>query len=307
MESSSIQLSPASSFIGSSYCSPSASPTNCESIEWRDEPRGKESLVGNTGIWAYFSVPEMEVKSDSAVVLITDAFGWKLPTFRLIADHIANRTHSLVVIPDLLEGGLYSTAPHLINPPSSKHKHPVKYIASLVSSTYTFAKAIPSLVATLTKFPESKALSLIDDVFFSLISDYGISSHRIGVQGYGWGGNLAVQLAGRHKSLSDVPHVRCISISDPTHISGLPAVRSVKVPSLWCCSTQDHAAFPVGFREAIEKVMREKGWGLDEAEFWVAGKGCGVGFASRGFWGGSTARGADEAVDRAVEFFERWL
>ncbi|KAJ3164409.1 hypothetical protein HK101_000436, partial [Irineochytrium annulatum] len=93
-----------------------------EAVAWSDgRPRGKEMSIGESGVRGYFAIPRGWKKggTHAAVVIVTDAFGWKLKTFRIIADTIARNAGVMVVIPDLLEGGLYLTSPQLIDPPES--------------------------------------------------------------------------------------------------------------------------------------------------------------------------------------------
>ncbi|KAI8851395.1 hypothetical protein BC829DRAFT_441563 [Chytridium lagenaria] len=267
-----------------------------EAVAWNSEPVGTERVFGSLGVWAYEACPKES--THRAIVLITDAFGWKLPTFRLIADALSKQTNALVIIPDLLSGGLYPTSPHLIAPPPKPTKSATLFtsVTSFISQTITYAISMPQLASMLSRFPESLVLPVLDDILVSLVRDHGISPNHIGVQAYGWGGNLAVQLGGRYPPTksSDPPRISCFSVSDPSHIPGLVDIRKLKVPSLWCYLDVDHAGFSRAFREATEKALKEKNLG-EFVGFWNADVGevedLPVGFASRDIGGTRVGEG----------------
>ncbi|KAJ3104379.1 hypothetical protein HDU96_008946 [Phlyctochytrium bullatum] len=310
---------------------PTTHQTNFRAVLWTGTPTGEERNVGRTSVMAYFAAP-LSGKTDRAIILLTDAFGWKLPTFRLIADELAHRTHSLVIIPDLLEGGLYLTSPQLIAPPPPKPPQPPSLFTTFttfVSQSLSYASTLPNLANVLTRFTESTVLPILDRILCSLVADHGIDPNRIGVQGYGWGGNLAIALGGRYNpselpavtapstgapTTTPPPRIACFSVADPTHLTGIFSIRKLKVPSLWCVTSQDHSGFPLAFRVAAERTL------MVEKKTAPGGAGSGTafvvfdemppGFASRGHWGQEPrgiAEAADEALERACEFFREML
>ncbi|KAJ3094142.1 hypothetical protein HDU97_008456 [Phlyctochytrium planicorne] len=305
-------LSPTSPEYGGEASSLIPSPLPpFESIDWNAHPKGLEDLIESTDIKAYFAQPDIPGHVNKAIILITDAFGWKLPTFRLIADTIAKRTQALVLIPDLIEGGLYPTSPQLISPPKPPPPNQtyLSQFSTFLSTTLSYASTIPSVATFMTKFSDDSILQKIDTILLSLVQNFHIDPLKIGVQGYGWGGNISLRLGGRYPpspssppSPTNPPRIACFSISDPTNISGVFLMRKIKVNSLWCLSRTEHSAFPLAFREATEKTLREKGKEVESGFAWF--DGVPFGYASRGHWGDKDmVRAADESLGRACEFF----
>jgi dienelactone hydrolase len=56
------------------------------------------------GLPTYVARPEPGVEPKAVVVIIPDAFGWKLKNTRALADNYARRAELLVYLPDFMNG-----------------------------------------------------------------------------------------------------------------------------------------------------------------------------------------------------------
>lgn len=69
---------------------------NCKKgFKWDGQTTGKEATLNKAK--AYVTGDS----KDSAILIITDIFGWTLPNVRVLADHYAKETNSTVYIPDM--------------------------------------------------------------------------------------------------------------------------------------------------------------------------------------------------------------
>jgi hypothetical protein len=74
-----------------------ANPNTCclRGFKWDTEPVGSESVVGNQK--CYVTGPKSEV----AIMIIHDLFGWTFGNTRLLADSYAVEVGATVYVPDL--------------------------------------------------------------------------------------------------------------------------------------------------------------------------------------------------------------
>lgn len=69
---------------------------NCKAgYQWNGKASGTESKIGKND--AYITGDS----KDSAILIITDIFGWTLPNIRILADHYAKESKATVYVPDL--------------------------------------------------------------------------------------------------------------------------------------------------------------------------------------------------------------
>ena len=65
-------------------------------------PRGREEII--YGLPTYVTFPDPGVQPLGTVVIISDAFGWKLLNTRALADVYAQRVPCIVYVPDFMNG-----------------------------------------------------------------------------------------------------------------------------------------------------------------------------------------------------------
>ena len=69
---------------------------NCKSgFKWDGKPTGSESTLDDAK--AYVTGDS----KDTAILIVTDIFGWTLPNIRLLADHYAKEANATVYVPDM--------------------------------------------------------------------------------------------------------------------------------------------------------------------------------------------------------------
>lgn len=78
--------------------------TNCFTGTLRGDvvPRGREEII--YGLPTYVTFPDPGVQPLGTVVIIPDAFGWKLLNTRALADVYAQRVPCIVYVPDVMNG-----------------------------------------------------------------------------------------------------------------------------------------------------------------------------------------------------------
>lgn len=78
-------------------------------------PRGREEII--YGLPTYVTFPDPGVQPLGTVVIISDAFGWKLLNTRALADVYAQRVPCIVYVPDFMNG-LSFASPHSLQSPN---------------------------------------------------------------------------------------------------------------------------------------------------------------------------------------------
>lgn len=68
-------------------------------------PQGHEEVVH--GLETYVAIPELGTAPLGTVIIIPDAFGWKLRNMRVLADAYARNVPCVVYIPDVMAGGFF--------------------------------------------------------------------------------------------------------------------------------------------------------------------------------------------------------
>jgi dienelactone hydrolase len=66
------------------------------------EPKGKEEKIH--GRDCYVAKPGGDIAPKGIIVIVPDAFGWKLVNIRLLADTYASHGGYLVYLPDFMDG-----------------------------------------------------------------------------------------------------------------------------------------------------------------------------------------------------------
>eukprot|EP00842_Homolaphlyctis_polyrhiza_P000104 jgi/Hompol1/1094/HPOL_005533-RA len=69
---------------------------------WNGTPHGSETALGSVA--AYVALPAATKRSNTAIIIIHDIFGWQLVNNRLIADRLAALSGIPVYLPDFFNG-----------------------------------------------------------------------------------------------------------------------------------------------------------------------------------------------------------
>ena len=64
-------------------------------FRWNAPPAGKEGKIGDSNTYIAGD------NNDTAVIIITDLYGWKFSNIRLLADHYAEEADVTAFVPDL--------------------------------------------------------------------------------------------------------------------------------------------------------------------------------------------------------------
>lgn len=149
-------------------------------------PRGRVEVIDK--IPCYSTKPKQgTVKHPHiAIILATDVFGFKIPNARLIADSYAEEGGVLVVVPDLFEG---KEPPADLLDSINALSQPV----SIFTKIYGILRIIWYLVPFMLRVAPSDGVNRIERVVHYLKTNRDIS--RVAVQGYCWGGRIAIHLA----------------------------------------------------------------------------------------------------------------
>eukprot|EP00884_Botryococcus_braunii_P006000 jgi/Botrbrau1/15400/Bobra.43_2s0026.1 len=189
-----------------------------EGIRWDGTPTGKEVVIA--GLDAYVNKP-VSGPVESALVLISDIFGWKANNARLYVDKLASEGY-YVVLPDVLHGKALE-------------------LGSFDRSTFG---------EWLAQFPREKVFADCLKVVEELKAKHGIK--QVGVEGFCWGGLYAVLLAGTQAvSGAVVAHPSFVTKED---------VEAIQQPTLFLAPAND-SQFPDDFRDEVDQIMRARGLG----------------------------------------------
>ena len=123
----------------------------------KEIPNGKETVLH--GLPTY--VAESEGDSKGIIVFISDAFGWKMPNNRVLADRYAEKGSYTVYLPDFMNGINISVLSHvsesmltlMLGNAASPTMMALMHHAMAPASTITNIFVIPFLVARILFYP----------------------------------------------------------------------------------------------------------------------------------------------------------
>jgi len=244
-----------------------------------DKPSGEDSVLG--GVNSYVAKPKKS--THSAIVIATDAFGYALPNVRLIADKMAEGGF-LVVVPDIFNGNAV----------------PADILQIFESENdLKAAMELPEVKTALGDFRTKHGdvapkVSILEEVIKELREKHGIV--KVGVQGYCYGGKIAVLLAGKSDKI-DV-----FATAHPSRLSE-EELNAIQKPGLFCCAEIDQT-FTQDVRKQAEEILNKKGVPNKFVDY----KGMIHGFAIRGDSKvENIASSAKDALQQSVSFFKQYL
>jgi len=251
---------------------------NCFSGSIASEtPTGEDTVIG--GVNAYIAKPKKA--THSAIVIATDALGYTLPNVRLIADKMAEGGF-LVVVPDLFNG-----TPMPANILTYMDTNPTEFYEQ------------PQVKTAIGVFFEKHGdvtpkVAIMEAVIKELKEKHGIS--KVGIQGYCYGGKMAVLLAGKPDKVDvfAIAHPSLVSVED---------LNAIQKPGLFCCAEIDQT-FTQDLRNQAEEILNKKGIPNKFVDY----KGMIHGFAIRGdSKAENIASAARDALNQSVSFFKQYL
>ncbi|KAJ3080095.1 hypothetical protein HK100_010230 [Physocladia obscura] len=254
---------------------------------------GQEESIGN-GHKCYVSQPKNATKPGACVILATDIFGYTLVNVRVVADNFAREGY-LAVVPDLFKGT--EPPPELMN---SFKGFTNKNSGVLVkaSAVLQLARYVPGF---LMRNSIPKGCDIVENVASAVKEKYGVKF--IGLQGYCWGGGIAVHLA--HK-----PNVvDAIAVAHPSELKLPVDIEKIQKPAYFACPEHDHAISKTDF-DLIKDILSKKintattTTGVENKAQWI--DGVEHGFATRGNEDDPHVREMRAFVlQEAVAFFDR--
>ncbi|KAJ3066047.1 hypothetical protein HK102_007748, partial [Quaeritorhiza haematococci] len=226
----------------------------------------------------------------SAVILITDVFGYKLPNARLIADTIAKEAGVLVVVPDLHEGD--SLQPEVLDA-TVVSKTPTW--GERITKTFNFVAALPTLLPWFSRHGDAKTMPLLLSFLSTFKQAYSIK--YVGTIGYCWGGRYSFLLAGRDGLID------ACAAAHPSFVGVPNDIEDIKRPCLVLCAEED-GVFPESSRVKTEEILKSKDFDSKVLLY----PGTKHGFAVRGNEDNPVVLQArDDALKETVEFFKKHL
>ncbi|KAL2017473.1 hypothetical protein VTK56DRAFT_2069 [Thermocarpiscus australiensis] len=152
-------------------------------------PSGSEQTVH--GLPTYVTGPGPDVMPLGTVVIIPDAFGWKLPNTRVLADAYARRVPCTVYVPDFMNGYAIPESVMPILEAAQPQPTESKLLFKL-KRAWSFLTILPVLLRFLVRNRAAAAHPRVLSFFRALRAASGRG--KIAAAGFCWGGLHAVRL-----------------------------------------------------------------------------------------------------------------
>ncbi|KAJ3119269.1 hypothetical protein HK098_005622 [Nowakowskiella sp. JEL0407] len=250
----------------------------------RGVPAGTETKLGSLDCYLARANPSSETPSENAILMLSDAFGWKLNNARLVADAYANEGFDCY-LPDFHSGSSISTELLSTSTGSSS-------LFSSVQLVFKYVKAMPSLLSWLPAHNPEVTFPLLDIALTELREKIGVK--KLAAFGYCWGGRYAILLGGAN------PKVEAVVAFHPSLVQFPKDVEEIKVPSSFQLAESD-VFFSSARVSQTETILKTN---LEKYEV-VLYKGTSHGFSMRGNEMYELIKKArDDAHARAITFIK---
>jgi dienelactone hydrolase len=187
-------------------------------------PKGSVSKLEN--IPCYIAPKEYIQNQKVAIILATDIFGFTLPNIRLIADSYAKEGKVLTVVPDFFEG--IEVSPELLEVYNLFFHGKI----SIFKKIWYFFRMCWHGIPFILRASSQDGIHRVERIAALLRREYGIQ--KIAVQGYCWGGRIAMKLAHSKESGIDV-----ISSAHPGGLRWPTDVTNIIQPSCFILPEKD--------------------------------------------------------------------
>lgn len=254
------------------------------------------------GVLTYVAQPQENNNKNlkGAIVIATDAFGYTLINNRLLADGFARETGMLCVVPDLF-GAIGGMPVDLLKPleKSSSSRPWWQRVLEIPYKVFAIIRILLIFMWWIRRQPPAPKVPMLESVMAAVQEKYGVS--KFGVQGYCYGGKLAVLLGGKANS-----PVAAVAMAHPSFLKE-EDVEQLCLPQLWLCAGSD-IAFGQKLRTKAEEICRRKeAAGGPPATFHVY-PGVEHGFAVRGDGTNPVVKKArEDAFTKSSNFFKSYL
>ncbi|TGJ79554.1 hypothetical protein E0Z10_g9204 [Xylaria hypoxylon] len=248
------------------------------------------------GLDVYVAEPSSGNPPKAIIVLIPDIFGWTFVNLHLMADSFAKKKDYRVYIPEFMNG----------------NAAPVSMLESLqkviVPKTWyeTFSKPYHVLWLLVTALPAiffnrpGKTFPVVKSFMESLRRNE--AAHLpVGVTGYCWGGKHTILLA-EGFTVDSKPLMDAGFTAHPSFLSLFDDIEKMTVPVSFAIGDKDNQVNPTQAKQ-LEKIVLDKPDG-QKGECRVYA-GYGHGFACRGDVLNDDPKGAVEAEEQALAWFEK--
>ncbi|KAK4129702.1 alpha/beta-hydrolase [Parathielavia appendiculata] len=284
-------------------------------------PTGREKTIHS--VPTYVVTPDPGVTPLGTVVILTDAFGWKLRNTRALADAYAKRVPCTVYVPDFLEGRAIpeSTLPLLEAKPPPPTANLLTRALDKVRTSLSLLFLLPILVRLFLH--NRRALAYPRIQAFMTAQRTAFPSTKLGVAGFCWGGLHAVLLThdtpankvvvsvddyGGGVLVVEYPLVDCAFTAHPAQVCFPADLEAVMRPLSVANGDNDEWMGRDKMRTLVGILKRKNAELGEERHEAVVYPGAKHGFAVRGDPGDPMQRErGEQSEEQAVKWFRRWL
>ena len=192
-----------------------------EGFAWNGTPEGKESKIA--GLSTY--IASQNKKTEKAILMIHDVFGWTFKNTQLLADHYSKGTGADVYLVDFFGGEI------IIDDLTNEEK-----------------KKNFDLMAFLGRNSKEKRFPEVKRVVAELQKEY----KNIGAIGFCYGGWAVAQLAAKENQ----PGVNYIAAAHPSLLTE-DEIKGITVPVLWLAPEHD-PQFTPELKELAQSELKSK-------------------------------------------------
>ncbi|GAP86722.1 putative dienelactone hydrolase family protein [Rosellinia necatrix] len=250
------------------------------------------------GLDVYVAEPAGESPPKAIVVLIPDIFGWTFVNIRLMADSFSKKGGYRVYVPDFMNG---NAAPVSAIDSMQKVLAPKSWTETL-SMPYHALALVGSVIPSIALNRPGKTFPIVK-AFMESLRRNEAAHLPVGVTGYCWGGKHVVSLAEGFK-IDDKPLIDVGFTAHPSFLNLFDEIEKMTVPVSFAIGDKDNQV-SLKQAEQLEKIVTSKPDG-QKGECRVY-PGYAHGFACRADVQNDDPKGAVEAEDQALAWFEKHL
>ncbi|KAI1348533.1 dienelactone hydrolase family protein [Xylaria sp. FL0043] len=244
----------------------------------------------------YIAEPASGNPPKGIVVLIPDIFGWDFVNIRLMADSFAKKKDYRVYVPDFMKGNAAPVS--MIN--SMQKVMAPKTWADTLSKPYHLLAVIRTAIPTIYLNRIGKTYPIVKS-FMEALRHNEAAHLPVGVTGYCWGGKHCILLA-EGFTVDGKPIMDAGFVAHPSFLSLFDDIEKISLPVSFALGENDNMISPKQ-AEQLEKIVLEKPDGQKgEVRMYP---GYGHGFACRVDVKNDDPKGAAEAEDQALAWFEK--